>query len=188
MAAVLAMLKQQQEQNKLLMARIMAQTPATAQNHVDLVDPKPEAAEPADDNRRRSPRLRAQKRSPRARGKKRSRDGTPLKRELSFDEALSGSSNGKRRRKSKSPKIKSLRKTLSHKLLVYQDDVMDGGNLWDEDKGGLALGFVFVCLLVCFCLFVCLFAFLSFTQPFFFTCLFFFYCLFAGNSTTSAIH
>ena len=75
-------------------------------------------------------------------------DGTPVRRALSFDDALRGSGR-KRQRTAKSPKMKQLRKKLSTKLAPHQDDVMEGP-LWDEERGGLAIGFVLVLFLCCF--------------------------------------
>ena len=149
MAAVLAMLKAQQKQNQLLMEKILG-TRGDKDEPVDLVEEG--AAEDdvaATKKRRRSPRLknRAIKKEP----KKGPRDdGTPLKRELSFEDAFKGS--GVKRRKSKSPKIKILRKKLAAKLTPFESDYMKGG-LW-SDEGGLQIGCV--CMFVFACIFVCL--------------------------------
>ena len=167
MAAVLAMLKEQQKQNQLLMQKIMS-TRGDKDEPVDLVAQGP-AEGPAEDDlpRRRSPRLknRAIKKEPQE-------DGTPLKRELSFEDAYSG--GGRKRRKSKSPQLKLLRKKLAAKLAPYESDYMEGG-LW-SDEGGLQIGCV--CMFVFTCIFVCLFA----IHPL----LFFVVCIFVGIFTAFA--
>ena len=167
MAVVLAMIKAQQRQNELIMQRILG-TKGDKNEPVDLVE-EGSAQAPAEDDaspkkRRCSPRLleRAKKaRAIKSEPQDGKADGTPLRRELSFEEAYDGS--GKKRRRGKSPQMKLLRKKLAAKLYAFESDFMEG-DLWDSDNGGLQLGYVlhvsfcmFVCLHVCFCLHVCLF-------------------------------
>ena len=147
-AELMAMLKAQQErfeaqqkQNDLFTQQLKQLLAAKGDAHepVNLAGESPPSL-------RRSPRIKQKNKQVKARVKREQNDGTPLRRSLSFEDAVVGSGQ-KRTRKSKSEKMRTLRKNLSRNLEVHQDDVMDG-YLWDDKKGGLQLECV-VCLLVC---------------------------------------
>lgn len=76
--------------------------------------------------------------------------GTPVKRGLSFEEAMS---SNRRVRQRKSDKLRKLRKRLGLQLSPHMGDVMEG-DLWDEQLGRIAEVYAPFCLFACL-LFAC---------------------------------
>ena len=135
-ATLLKLAKKQAEENKKLRETLEKLQEKISQKQEDAV------VNLAEGSPRRSPRLKKRNRQVLRTPKKEEEEeggetegGRPLKRALSFEDALKAAAvNGSsKKRQSKPKKIQDLRKKLLPLLSPLQDDVMEGP-YWDEEK------------------------------------------------------